>query len=1189
MSLKLNFNRIVNISFIMSVVMLCSNLSFSQTLDLLTLETFGAYAATGAITNEGQVTGDAGSNNGIISGSGFDPANGYTGTIYHDNATTIKATIDLLRVYIHLDDVFVDFPSTHAPAFGGGETIIPGVYSIAGAGSITGALTLDGGGDSSAVFIMKFEGAFTVSVGSSITLTGGARAANVFWISQGAISVGSSSTIKGTLFAHPGAVTLGVNSTIEGRLLTSGGAITIAAGGEAVMPVGPINIPIKCLGNCIPVPALDVLRSLKTYALFTSAGAVANAATSGIVGNIGTNLGAISGFETSTQVGNVYPPGVETARAALDLDSAYNDLINLPNTVLDHTPAFGSKETLTTGVYYTAGAGSLAGPITLDGENNPDAIFVFKFNGAFSVAAGSRVILINGASRCNVFWISEGATDMGTFTYMKGTVLAHGGACSMGANGSMEGRMLSTAGAIGFSTGVVYNDALCEGEDTPISGGDQQVCSDGTTTQTLTATATVNTTSGTIVWYDAETEGNIVDPATQVGVGSITYYAASYNGTYYSDTRTAVTLTISTAPEAPLLSSYTSTNNCPAQTADLNDITASNTPTGFTLTWHTDTPATSENKISGTSIGAGTYYGAFFDQINCNTPVSLEVVVTITPCSLPPIAMNDVAVIPLNTPVTTNVLVNDTDPQGGPMTVTETPVLQPSNGTVTLQPNGNYTYNPNIGYVGEDTFCYEVKNNLGLKDTACVTLDIMPNPDDLNNPPVAVDDNDETAQDTPVIIVVRANDNDPDLDVLGTPTPLSLPTSGTAVYNLDSTVTYTPDSGFVGTDSFKYQVCDGQSPNLCDDATVTIIVKPTPPIGNQPPVAVDDAVLMKVNIPTSGTIAANDRDPDNLLSDLTFSKITNPANGSVIQNGNGTFAYTPNSGFVGNDSYLYQVCDSSGSCDTATVSIAVIDPKIVALLPKVWLQGALYNVMGANTIMRDDLRSKGLIPLISPYPSMGLPDTTSASVLDLATPVNDAIVDWVYLELRDSTNPSTVLSTRSALLQRDGDVVEIDGISPVIFKQMSAGNYYVAVKHRNHLGVMSALPIALSTAPSVIDFRNDSTAAFNLDSSKIINEPLVKVDQGLALWAGNTLVDNRVIFQGELTDLYSAYQMILADTNNILGAPAYILKTYNTGDVDMNGETIFGNDSVFIYQNIINNHPGNILKLIFFAIKEQLP
>jgi hypothetical protein len=72
MSLKLNFNRIVNISFIMSVVMLCSNLSFSQTLDLLTLETFGAYAATGAITNEGQVTGDAGSNNGIISGSGFD-------------------------------------------------------------------------------------------------------------------------------------------------------------------------------------------------------------------------------------------------------------------------------------------------------------------------------------------------------------------------------------------------------------------------------------------------------------------------------------------------------------------------------------------------------------------------------------------------------------------------------------------------------------------------------------------------------------------------------------------------------------------------------------------------------------------------------------------------------------------------------------------------------------------------------------------------------------------------------------------------------------------------------------------------------------------------------------------------------------------------------------------------------------
>jgi hypothetical protein len=445
---------------------------FSQTLEFGTLDSFEAYAGVGAVTNSGTASGDAGTNAGIISGTGFDPANGYTGTTHTNSSLTVQARIDLLRVYIHLDDVFVTYPSTHLPAFGSGETISPGVYSIAGAGSIAGALTLDGGGDANAVFIMKFEGAFTVEAGSEIILTGGTRAANVFWISQGAISVATTCVIKGSLFAHPGAVTLGVGSTIEGRLLTSEGAITIAAGGVADMPVGPSTIPINCIGDCSSAPDVDVLRSLKDFAFFTSAGAVANAATSGIVGAIGTNGGAIDGFLTSTHTngdattGFVYNSDLVTAQAAADLDSAYAELMALPNDFSAHTPAFGSGETLTTGVYHIAGAGSLAGSLTLDGEGDPNAIFVFKFAGAFSVAAQSRVILINGARRCNIFWISgagvaTGAMDLGTFTYMKGTLIAHGGACSAGANSSVEGRMLSTGGAIGFSTGVLYNDELC--------------------------------------------------------------------------------------------------------------------------------------------------------------------------------------------------------------------------------------------------------------------------------------------------------------------------------------------------------------------------------------------------------------------------------------------------------------------------------------------------------------------------------------------------------------------------------------------------------------------------------------------------------------------------------------------------------------------------------------------------------
>ena len=181
-----------------------------------------------------------------------------------------------------------------------------------------------------------------------------------------------------------------------------------------------------------PAAAVDVLGSIENFSLFTSNGAVANASTSGILGDVGADIGAISGFATSAIIGSFYNGDAVTAQAKIDLNNAYTQLMLIPNTVSSHTPAFGSGETLAAGVYTTAGAGSLAGTITLDGAGDPNAIFIFKFNGAFAAGAQSRVILSNGTRRCNVFWISEGATSIGSFSTIKGTVLAHGGAATMG-------------------------------------------------------------------------------------------------------------------------------------------------------------------------------------------------------------------------------------------------------------------------------------------------------------------------------------------------------------------------------------------------------------------------------------------------------------------------------------------------------------------------------------------------------------------------------------------------------------------------------------------------------------------------------------------------------------------------------------------------------------------------------------
>ena len=163
------------LSVITIALLFLSNVIFSQTpngtANLGILTSFGAYTGAGGVANGtgASFTGDVGTNVGIISGFGAPPA--FIGNTYNADATTAQAKFDLFRFYIHLNDKFVDFPATHTPAFGNGETLTPGVYSIPGAGSIGGVLTLDGGGNPNAFFIIKWGGALTAGAGATITLT----------------------------------------------------------------------------------------------------------------------------------------------------------------------------------------------------------------------------------------------------------------------------------------------------------------------------------------------------------------------------------------------------------------------------------------------------------------------------------------------------------------------------------------------------------------------------------------------------------------------------------------------------------------------------------------------------------------------------------------------------------------------------------------------------------------------------------------------------------------------------------------------------------------------------------------------------------------------------------------------------------------------------------------------------------
>jgi hypothetical protein len=459
---KIIMKKIIQICITTFAMLSFSNTSYSETANLGILTNFEAFTGAGAIANSGgTVTGDAGTHLGLITGLEL-PF--YTGNKYSANAATDQARKDLLRLYVHLNAQFVDFPGTHAAAFGG-ETITPGVYSIGSAGSIGGALTLDGGGDPDAFFVIKFLGAFTVGANAEVIVTNGTQSCNVFYIVDGAISVAADADIKGTLFSKGGAVGLGTGVQLEGRMLTMAGAITLGDGASAVPPPGTITIPISCDSGCVPAPDLDILGSLTNFALFASAGAVGNTGISGVNGLIAADAGSTAGFVNSIHIGTEEVGNLITEQAAIDLEFAYDALMALPVAGGLHAAAFGSGETLLAGVYDMA-AGSLGGTITLDAEGVPDAMFVMRFAGAFNVGAQAKIILANGAKRCNIFWlggagVATGAVNLGAGADLQGIFISHGGACNSGAGVFLGGAQYSTFGAVNTDTGVIYNNPEC--------------------------------------------------------------------------------------------------------------------------------------------------------------------------------------------------------------------------------------------------------------------------------------------------------------------------------------------------------------------------------------------------------------------------------------------------------------------------------------------------------------------------------------------------------------------------------------------------------------------------------------------------------------------------------------------------------------------------------------------------------
>lgn len=240
------------------------------------------------------------------------------------------------------------------------------------------------------------------------------------------------------------------------------------------------------------------------------------------------------------------------------------------------------------------------------------------------------------------------------------------------------------------------------------------------------------------------------------------------------------------------------------------------------------------------------------------------------------------------------------------------------------------------------------------------------------------------------------------------------------------------------------------------------------------------------------------------------------------------------------------------------------------------LQGALYN-NGGGTIMRDNLRQNSLIPLSQPYSNAistrfkqtgGGEETTTTAVLNANAGTNNAIVDWVLIELRSGAKPDSIVHTVSALVKRNGQIVAANGGQLGVM--LPVGTYYTSVKHRNHLGIMTSTPVVISGQANTVNFTTNATYGTGAQ---------VQVSPGVyAMWLGDVNHDGRVYFTAPGNDRDA--QLVLLSGNQF----GY-LTSYQYCDINMDGQSYYtapSNDRDLLLATPLSG-------LEFGFIQEQLP
>ncbi|MFZ1342699.1 choice-of-anchor L domain-containing protein [Thiothrix eikelboomii] len=275
----------------------------------------------------------------------------------------------------------------------------------------------------------------------------------------------------------------------------------------------------------------------------------------------------------------------------------------------------------------------------------------------------------------------------------------------------------------------------------------------------------------------------------------------------------------------------------------------------------------------------------------------------------------------------------------------------------------------------------------------------------------------------------------------------------------------------------------------------------------------------------------------------------------------------------------------------------VINPYIRLSL-RLFLQGVYSSSTG---LMADDLRRLGYLPKQQPYGSLsssfGYTNSSNAvspfghigqetlSDTLYAVTGNEAVVDWILIELREATNPEKRIMTHASVLRRNGQVVDgKTGSKEIVIHDVKPGNYYVALDHRNHLGVMTASPIALSAITTLIDFTTPKTATYGKHAQ------LASTSVAM-LWAGDVNNSNTIITNGPGSDLNVVLGSLLISPANIGVNTSYLMPGYFSTDINLDGVTIYAgpkNDTNLMLGNVLL-HPGNTTYNANYIINGAVP